>query len=53
MTTMDGGGCSRNDVDTDLIHRSLAGDAAAARDLHLEYAPVAAAFLRRLGTQPE
>jgi len=53
MTTMDGGGCSRNNLDAELIHRSLAGDAAAARDLHSEYAPVAVAFLRRLGTRPE
>jgi RNA polymerase sigma-70 factor (ECF subfamily) len=44
--------CSRHEIDTELIHRSLAGDREAARDLHVEYAPVAIAFLRRLGTLP-
>jgi len=43
---------SRHEIDTELIHRSLAGDREAARDLHIEYAPIAIAFLRRLGTQP-
>jgi len=40
-------------LDADLIHRSVAGDRAAARDLHAEYAPIAVAFLRRLGTRPD
>jgi len=40
-------------LDADLIHRSVAGDHAAARDLHNEYAPIAIAFLRRLGTRPD
>jgi RNA polymerase sigma-70 factor (ECF subfamily) len=52
MTTTDSRDGGRHDLDTDLIHRSLAGDDAAARELHSEYAPVAIAYLRRLGTQP-
>jgi RNA polymerase sigma-70 factor (ECF subfamily) len=38
---------------TDLIRRSVAGDRAAARHLHAAYAPIAIAFLRRLGTRPD
>jgi RNA polymerase sigma-70 factor (ECF subfamily) len=52
MTTTDGERC-RHALDAELIHRSLAGDRLAARDLHGEYAPVAFAFLRRLGTHPD
>ena len=40
-------------LEADLIQRSIAGDRAAARDLHAEYAPIAIAFLRRLGTRPD
>jgi RNA polymerase sigma-70 factor (ECF subfamily) len=43
------GGSRRRRADADLIHRSFAGDCLAARDLHREYAPIAAAFLRKLG----
>jgi RNA polymerase sigma-70 factor (ECF subfamily) len=52
MTTTDGAS-GRHAIDAELIQRSLAGDAAATRDLHGEYAPIAIAFLRRLGTRPE
>ena len=52
MTTTGSRDGGRHARDTDLIHRSLAGDREAARDLHDGYAPVAIAFLRRLGTQP-
>jgi RNA polymerase sigma-70 factor, ECF subfamily len=52
MTTMDRRDAGRHAVDTELIHRSLAGDREAARDLHQQYAPIAIAYLRRLGTQP-
>jgi RNA polymerase sigma-70 factor (ECF subfamily) len=44
---------SRRDIDAGLIHRSLAGDRAAARALHRHYLPVATAFLRKLGTRPD
>jgi RNA polymerase sigma-70 factor (ECF subfamily) len=53
MTTTDGRDSGRHTTDAELIHRSLAGDRVAARDLHGEYAPVAFAFLRRLGTRPD
>jgi RNA polymerase sigma-70 factor (ECF subfamily) len=43
------GGSSRRHSDAELIHRSLEGDCLAARDLHREYAPIATAFLRKLG----
>ena len=43
------GGSLRRRSDAELIHRSLEGDVRAARDLHREYAPIAAAFLRKLG----
>src|SRR5262249_40920625 len=36
-------------TDADLIRRCVAGEAAAARALHAQYYPVAAAFLRKLG----
>ena len=52
MTTTGSRDGSRHAFDTDLIHRSLAGDREAVRDLHDEYAPVAIAYLSRLGTQP-
>src|SRR4051812_34932305 len=35
-----------------LIRRSLAGDRAAARDLHRHYYPIVTSFLRKLGTRP-
>jgi RNA polymerase sigma-70 factor (ECF subfamily) len=43
------GGFPRRRADAELIQRSLEGDDLAARDLHREYAPIAAAFLRKLG----
>jgi RNA polymerase sigma-70 factor (ECF subfamily) len=43
------GGSHRRHSDAELIHRSLEGDCLAARDLHREYAPIAKAFLRKLG----
>jgi RNA polymerase sigma-70 factor (ECF subfamily) len=43
------GGIPRRRSDAELIHRSLAGDHRAARDLHRQYAPIATAFLRKLG----
>jgi RNA polymerase sigma-70 factor (ECF subfamily) len=43
------GGSVRRGSDAELIHRSLEGDERAARDLHRAYAPVATAFLRKLG----
>lgn len=43
------GGSPRRHSDAELIHRSLEGDGLAARDLHREYAPIATAFLRKLG----
>ena len=39
---------SRRTEDASLIRRSLAGDRAAARELHRRYVPVATAFLRKL-----
>jgi RNA polymerase sigma-70 factor (ECF subfamily) len=53
MKIGDAGKGSRRDIDAALIRRSLAGDRAAARDLHSEYTPIAMAFLRRLGTRAE
>ena len=44
---------SRRDADAGLIRRKLAGDRAAARELHRQYLPAATAFLRKLGTQPD
>lgn len=52
MTTTGSRDGSRHALDADLIHRSLEGDPEAARELHDAYAPIAVAFLRRLGTQP-
>ena len=42
-------GSSRRPSDAELIQRSLTGDEGAARDLHRAYAPIATAFLRKLG----
>jgi RNA polymerase sigma-70 factor (ECF subfamily) len=53
MTMITDGERYRHELEIDLIHRALAGDRAAARELHSEYAPVALAFLRRLGTRPD
>jgi len=53
MTTIADGEHGRHTLDTELIHRSLAGDRAAARELHGEYAPFAMAYLRRLGIWPD
>jgi RNA polymerase sigma-70 factor, ECF subfamily len=44
---------SRRALDADLIHKTLAGDPAAGRDLHRHYLPVAISFLRKLGTRPD
>jgi RNA polymerase sigma-70 factor, ECF subfamily len=49
MTADGQSGSRRRHADADLIRRSLRGDCLAARDLHGEYAPVATAFLRKLG----
>jgi RNA polymerase sigma-70 factor (ECF subfamily) len=43
------GGSARRHADAELIHRSLRGDCLAARELHRKYAPIATAFLRKLG----
>jgi RNA polymerase sigma-70 factor, ECF subfamily len=43
------GGSPRRPSDAELIQRSLGGDERAARDLHRAYAPIATAFLRKLG----
>jgi RNA polymerase sigma-70 factor, ECF subfamily len=40
-------------LDADLVQRCVVGERAAARALHARYYPVAAAFLRKLGTRPE
>jgi RNA polymerase sigma-70 factor, ECF subfamily len=45
----DGG---RRALDAELIRRTVAGDDAAARELHRHYQPVVSSFLRKLGTQP-
>jgi len=44
---------SRREADARLIRRCLAGDRAAACELHRQYVPVATAFLRKLGTRRE
>jgi RNA polymerase sigma-70 factor (ECF subfamily) len=43
------GGSPRRQSDAELIHRSVEGDSLAARDLHRKYAPIATAYLRKLG----
>jgi RNA polymerase sigma-70 factor (ECF subfamily) len=43
------GGLARRTRDAELIERSLRGDERAALDLHRVYAPIATAFLRKLG----
>ena len=43
------GGSARRLSDAELIHRSVRGDERASRDLHRAYAPIATAFLRKLG----
>src|SRR4051812_46740086 len=43
------GGSARRQSDAELIHRSVEGDCLAARDLHRKYAPIATAYLRKLG----
>ena len=45
----DGG---RRALDAELIRRTVAGDDAAARELHRHYQPIVSSFLRKLGTQP-
>jgi RNA polymerase sigma-70 factor (ECF subfamily) len=42
----------RRSVDTELIRATLAGDRAAARELHRHYYPIVASFLRKLGVLP-
>jgi RNA polymerase sigma-70 factor (ECF subfamily) len=44
---------ARRAIDAELIGRCLAGERAAARVLHAQYYPIAAAFLRKLGTRPD
>jgi RNA polymerase sigma-70 factor (ECF subfamily) len=46
-------GLARRPLDAELVHRCVAGEAGAARLLHAQYYPAAAAFLRKLGTRPE
>jgi RNA polymerase sigma-70 factor (ECF subfamily) len=46
------GGSDRRSVDAALIRRTLAGDRAAARELHRHYYPVVSSFLRKLGILP-
>jgi RNA polymerase sigma-70 factor (ECF subfamily) len=45
----DGG---RRALDAELIRKAVAGDDAAARELHRHYQPIVSSFLRKLGTQP-
>jgi RNA polymerase sigma-70 factor (ECF subfamily) len=51
MRTVGAGGSPRRRSDAELIHRSLEGDDRAARDLHRAYAPIASAYLRKLGVR--
>jgi RNA polymerase sigma-70 factor, ECF subfamily len=53
MRAGSGGGSARRSSDAELIRRSLSGDEKAARDLHRAYAPIATAFLRKLGTRAD
>jgi RNA polymerase sigma-70 factor (ECF subfamily) len=46
------GGSERREVDAELVRGTLAGDRAAARDLHRHYYPIVASFLRKLGVLP-
>lgn len=51
---MNGAGDSfRHCSDAELIHRSLEGDDVASRDLHRGFAPIATAFLRKLGVRDD
>ena len=43
---------SRRAMDGELIRRTLAGEAGAARALHRHYYPIASSFLRKLGARP-
>jgi RNA polymerase sigma-70 factor (ECF subfamily) len=45
------GGFPWRHSDAELIQRALEGDGRAARELHRRYAPIATAFLRKLGVQ--
>jgi RNA polymerase sigma-70 factor (ECF subfamily) len=49
MTAASTLGSARRPDDAELIQRSVRGDERAARDLHRAYAPIATAFLRKLG----
>jgi RNA polymerase sigma-70 factor, ECF subfamily len=42
----------RRATDAALIRQCLAGDRAAARELHRHYHPIVSSFLRKLGTRP-
>jgi len=42
----------RRGVDRELIRATLAGDRAAARELHRHYYPIVSSFLRKLGVLP-
>jgi RNA polymerase sigma-70 factor, ECF subfamily len=46
------GGSDRRAVDAELIRATLAGDRAAARELHRHYYRIVASFLRKLGVLP-
>jgi RNA polymerase sigma-70 factor (ECF subfamily) len=47
------GDSARRSSDAELIQRSLEGDPVASRDLHRDLAPIATAFLRKLGVRDE
>src|SRR3954469_10473680 len=49
MTAASTLGSARRPDDAELIQRSVRGDERAAQDLHRAYAPIATAFLRKLG----
>src|SRR3954468_549889 len=53
MTAASTLGSARRPDDAELIQRSVRGDERAARDLHRAYAPIATAFLRKLGIRAE
>src|SRR6185436_20419640 len=44
---------NRRQLDAGLIRQALSGEAEAARELHRQYLPIAASFLRKLGARPE
>ena len=46
------GGSSRFSAEAKLIRATVAGDRAAARELHKHYYPIVSSFLRKLGVLP-